>query len=91
MRLICPLCGSRDSREFSYLGDAKLMDRPDARAPFEDWHEYVHLRDNPEGVHKELWLHDYGCRAYLQVTRNTATHEVLEVVTVDSLKAEATS
>ena len=87
MRLNCPVCGSRDSREFSYLGDAKLLDRPAPDAPFEEWHAYVHLRDNPEGPHDELWLHDYGCRSYLKVRRDTKTHVVESVQTVDEVKA----
>ena len=28
MRINCPVCGERDSREFHYRGSAKLMDRP---------------------------------------------------------------
>lgn len=79
MRLVCPLCGDRDSREFSYLGDAKLCNRPEADAPFSKWHDYVHLRDNPEGSHVELWLHDYGCRAFLRVERDTRSHEIHSV------------
>jgi len=74
-----PLLGPRDSSEFSYLGDASLLDRPhgmaaDAAARF---HEYVHLRDNPAGIHRELWFHEQGDRSWLVVTRNTLTHEIL--------------
>ena len=43
------------------------------------WHEYVYLRDNPAGPHRELWQHVSGCRAWLVVTRDTRTHEVLGV------------
>ena len=28
-----PLLGPRDSAEFTYMGDAKLIDRPDWQAP----------------------------------------------------------
>lgn len=74
-----PLLGPRDASEFTYLGDASLMDRPDdmadgAEAAFCD---YVFLRDNPAGVHRELWFHEHGDRSWLIVTRNTLTHEVL--------------
>ncbi|MEM9011640.1 MAG: sarcosine oxidase subunit delta [Pseudomonadota bacterium] len=79
MRLTCPLCGARDLREFSYRGDARLMRRPAAGAAMEDWHAYLHLRDNPAGPHEELWLHATGCRAWLRVRRDTTTHEVLSV------------
>lgn len=74
-----PLLGPRDSSEFSYLGDASLLNRPDgmaadAAARFD---EYVHLRDNPAGIHRELWFHEQGDRSWLVVTRNTLTHEIL--------------
>ncbi|TPE51719.1 sarcosine oxidase subunit delta [Amaricoccus solimangrovi] len=74
-----PLLGPCDSSEFTYLGDARLIDRPDgmaegAAAAFAD---YVYLRDNPAGVHRELWFHEQGDRSWLVVTRNTLTHEIL--------------
>ena len=72
-----PLLGLRDAQEFTYLGDASLIDRPDGlRAP-EAFHDYLYLRDNPAGVHRELWFHEQGDRSWLVVTRNTVTHEIL--------------
>ena len=77
MRIPCPCCGERDTREFSYLGDATVR-RPDAAAadPERTFFEYVYLRDNPAGEHQEFWYHAAGCRSWLVVTRNTVTHEV---------------
>ncbi|MTH65474.1 sarcosine oxidase subunit delta [Paracoccus shanxieyensis] len=74
-----PLLGLRDAGEFTYLGDARLLDRPDASAPdaAAAFHDYVHLRDNPAGIHRELWFHEQGDRSWLVVTRNTLTHEIL--------------
>lgn len=74
-----PLLGPRDVSEFVYLGDATLMDRPDADAPdaLQRFHDYLYLRDNPAGIHRELWFHEYGDRSWLIVTRNTSTHEIL--------------
>ncbi len=74
-----PLLGLRDAQEFTYLGDASLMqrpdpDHPDAAAAFA---EYVFYRENPAGVHRELWFHEQGDRSWLVVTRNTVTHEIL--------------
>jgi sarcosine oxidase subunit delta len=76
MLIPCPHCGERGSEEFSYLGEAGLV-RPAEDAPMEAWHDYVYLRRNPAGPHRELWQHVYGCRHWLVVTRNTRTHEVL--------------
>ncbi|MBX2880696.1 MAG: sarcosine oxidase subunit delta [Granulosicoccus sp.] len=76
-----PLLGARDSAEFVYLGDASLLDRPDPDADdaLDRFHDYLHLRDNPAGVHKELWYHEQGDRSWLIVTRNTVSHEVISV------------
>lgn len=74
-----PLLGPRDAGEFVYLGDASLINRPDGMAEDAEplFHDYVYLRDNPVGVHRELWFHEYGDRSWLVVTRNTRTHEIL--------------
>jgi sarcosine oxidase subunit delta len=76
-----PLLGPRDAQEFTYLGDASLIDRPDWQA--EDaataFHDYLYLRDNPAGEHRELWFHEQGDRSWLVVTRNTVTHEITKV------------
>ncbi|MFT3688967.1 sarcosine oxidase subunit delta [Paenirhodobacter sp.] len=69
-----PLLGLRDAQEFTYLGDASLLNRPTDPAAF---YEYVYLRNNPAGVHRELWFHEYGDRSWLIVTRDTTTHEIL--------------
>ncbi|MDX5362309.1 MAG: sarcosine oxidase subunit delta [Alphaproteobacteria bacterium] len=75
-----PLLGPRDAQEFVYLGDASLIARPDGMA--EDapgrFHDHLYLRDNPAGVHRELWFHEHGDRSWLVVTRNTLTHEILK-------------
>ncbi|WP_309666951.1 sarcosine oxidase subunit delta [Tabrizicola sp.] len=79
MRLTCPLCGTRDRREFYYYGDAAYLQRPTVEAPAEAWDNYLHLRDNPAGVTRDLWYHEAGCAQWLVVTRNTVTHEVSAV------------
>lgn len=75
MRLTCPLCGERDRREFTYQGHALALDRPAPDASPEDWHAYIHLRDNPAGQTQDLWYHD-PCQSWLVVTRDTVTHAV---------------
>lgn len=90
MQIICPLCGPRDLREFQYLGDAKLLARPDASgvelatAPElqAEFHDYLHIRDNPAGVHDELWYHEFGCQSWLRAQRDTVTHKFARVVPV---------
>jgi len=74
-----PLLGPRDAAEFVYLGDAALIDRPDGLAEdaAERFFDYVYLRDNPAGRHRELWFHEQGDRSWLVVTRDTVTHEII--------------
>jgi methylglutamate dehydrogenase subunit B len=90
MRIACPYCGERDVREFSYLGDATPT-RPDPGAPdaIARFTDYVYLRDNPAGLHRELWYHGVGCQAWLVVTRDTRSHVITTVHSCDPHAAES--
>ena len=76
-----PNLGPRDAAEFTVLGDASLLNRPNWQADNADdaFYKYMYLRDNPAGLHRELWFHEQGDRSWLVVTRDTVTHAVLEV------------
>ena len=76
-----PLLGPRDSSEFIYKGDANLINRPDWQSDdaLDQFIDYGYLRDNPAGVHRELWYHEQGDRSWLVVTRDTITHEITNV------------
>ncbi|WP_195818782.1 sarcosine oxidase subunit delta [Roseobacter sp. MH60115] len=84
MRLTCPMCGARDRREFYYQGDAVACARPARDADIPAWDDYLHLRDNPAGVRRELWHHEAGCGSWLVVERDTTTHEVHSVALVEA-------
>ena len=71
----CPHCGVRPKEEFTIRGDASLA-RPAADADAGTWYDYVYLRDNPRGRHKEYWHHSSGCRRWLIVERDTVSHAV---------------
>lgn len=86
MRLKCPLCGERDRREFYYVGDAVALARPDPDAGISAWDDYLHNRDNPAGVTRDLWQHEAGCAAWIVVTRDTVSHEVLETALASDVK-----
>ena len=76
-----PLLGPRDAAEFTYLGDASLIDRPDGMTndALQAFIDYAYLRDNVAGNHRELWFHEQGDRSWLVVTRHTVTHEIVNV------------
>ena len=80
MRIRCPYCGERNLEEFTYRGDATVT-RPGNLDPSSEqgWVDYVYLRDNPAGRHSEHWYHGAGCHAWLEVTRDTRTHEIIDV------------
>ena len=84
MRIPCPFCGERELNEYTYLGDAGIA-RPEAGSPDAPrrFYEAVYLRENPAGVHSELWFHAFGCRRWLRVTRDTLTHEIRGAVFAD--------
>ncbi|GAA3071709.1 sarcosine oxidase subunit delta [Rhizobium viscosum] len=71
----CPHCGVRPKEEFTIRGDASLA-RPTGDADAGVWYDYVYLRDNPKGRHKEYWHHSSGCRRWLIVERDTVSHAV---------------
>ncbi len=77
MRITCPICGERDRREFYYQGAAIAAQRPQPEADAATWDAYLHLRDNPAGVTRDLWYHQDGCSAWIIVTRNTVSHDIL--------------
>ena len=65
-----------------------IGDMPDqAQAPLPDWDAYLHQRDNPAGMTRDLWYHEAGCAQWLVVTRNTVTHEISGVELVAERKA----
>ncbi len=71
----CPHCGLRDEVEFVCGGESHIL-RPDIVASDADWADYLFIRDNPKGLTFERWQHGFGCGAWFNVARCTATHEI---------------
>lgn len=71
----CPHCGIRPKEEYAIKG--ATLPRPAADAPQSVWFDHVFLRENPRGLYEEYWHHAAGCRRWLIVTRDTASHEVV--------------
>src|SRR5580658_4480502 len=61
----CPWCGPRAESEFSCGGEADIA-RPleTEKLTDEEWGDYLFMRKNPRGVHREQWLHTQGCRRW---------------------------
>ena len=77
LRIYCPFCGTRDQDEFRFGGEASV-ERPEhpEQASDAQWAEYLFYRNNLKGLHHERWVHSYGCRQWIHVIRNTASHEI---------------
>lgn len=73
----CPWCGPRDESEFAYGGEAHIA-RPQDPYALSDaaWADYLFMRTNPKGAHRERWFHAHGCRRWFNVERDTITHEI---------------
>jgi sarcosine oxidase subunit delta len=80
----CPFCGPRPEDEFAYGGDATLV-TPEEENNVEAIADYIFLRDNPRGWHKEFWTHRYGCRRWMIVERHTVTHKIKSVSLATSI------
>lgn len=72
----CPWCGDRAEIEFSYGGEADIV-RPVEGDKLDDrqWGDYVFMRTNTMGLHREQWYHAHGCRKWFMAERNTVTYE----------------
>ena len=74
----CPWCGDRDESEFAYGGEAHIRRPPDPDA-LDDaaWADYLFMRTNPKGRHRERWCHRHGCGRWFNVERHTVSHEIV--------------
>ena len=80
LHIFCPHCGElRSEEEFHASGQAHIPRPLDPNACTDaEWGDYMFFRDNPRGLHHELWNHVAGCRQFFNATRNTVTYEILE-------------
>ena len=78
--IYCPYCEEhREEEEFHPRGQAHLQCPADPEnCSDEQWGDYLFFRDNPRGIHHELWVHSVGCRKFFNITRHTANYEILE-------------
>jgi heterotetrameric sarcosine oxidase delta subunit len=75
LTLDCPICGIRDETEFTYGGDATVTRPPMDEGASQAWLNFVFMRTNPRGPHREYWHHVQGCRQWLMLERDTLTHD----------------
>lgn len=76
IRIDCPICGTRDETEFTYGADATVTRPAMDETALTPWLDYVFMRDNPRGPHREYWHHVQGCRQWLVLERDTLSHAI---------------
>lgn len=80
----CPYCLElRAEDELTYGGEAGITRPPPDSASDEEWTEYLFMRTNPKGAHREQWCCSSGCGRWFKVVRHTVTHEVSHVLKFD--------
>jgi len=79
----CPHCQElRNEQELAYGGPAGVR-RPIESATDVEWTDYLFMRANPKGVHREQWCCVAGCGQWFKVSRHTVTHEIMEILRLD--------
>lgn len=68
----CPHCGPREYTEFTFGGELRDLEAPDAESDF----RRVYLRENVAGIQTERWFHTFGCRRWLTLRRDTVENRV---------------
>ena len=86
----CPWCGPRDEIEFSCGGEAHRARPADPQTLSDEaWAEFLFMRANTRGAHRERWVHSHGCRRWFNIERHTVTYEILKVYPMTGAEAEA--
>jgi sarcosine oxidase subunit delta len=72
----CPWCGPRPEGDFTYGGEAHIArpSRPEVLSD-EEWGDYLFMRKNPKGAHREQWCHSAGCRRWFNAERDTVSYK----------------
>ncbi len=90
--ITCPYCGARAETEFTYGGEAGIQrpPKPDALSDAE-WADYLFMRKNPRGVHRELWNHAQGCRRWFEAERDTVSYTITATRTLGAAGGDTTA
>ena len=77
LKIECPWCGPRDQIEFTCAGEAHI-ERPADPSALSDaeWADYLFMRANTRGQHREQWQHAHGCGQFFNMARNTVTNRI---------------
>ena len=76
LQIPCPNCGPRNEDEF--ICWSEFVPRPASPSELsnEAWQDYIYHHTNARGRVQERWWHGRGCRRWVLIERDTATHEI---------------
>ena len=90
--ITCPWCGPRAEIVFSCGGEAHIARPADPGSMSDEaWADYLFMRKNPRGAHREQWNHSSGCRRWFNVERDTVTYRINAVYKKGERAPEAAS
>ncbi len=81
--LTCPFCGPRSESEFHFGGDYGNVRPEGDDVSAETWSAYLHLRHNPRGATREVWMH-MTCGELFRLDRDTVTHAIEAAISLDT-------
>jgi sarcosine oxidase subunit delta len=88
----CPWCGQRAEIEFSCGGEAHIARPADPGSMSDEaWADYLFMRKNTRGLHREQWNHSSGCRRWFNVERDTVTYRINAVYRMGQNAPEASA
>ena len=70
----CPTCGDRQVEEFQYGSEQEP--RPSHESSDTEWNLYLYSKNNVYGKESEWWYHQYGCKRWILLTRDTISNQV---------------
>ena len=73
LKIPCPHCGLRPFQEFTFGGELRDLESPDA----DENYRRVFVRNNAPGPQWERWFHVYGCRRWLTLRRDTVANRIV--------------
>jgi len=76
----CPYCDALlPEQEFAYAGQAHIARPEDPSAETDEaWRDYLYIRSNTRGLHKERWRHVHGCGRFFNAIRDTVSDRIQE-------------
>ncbi|MCB1491887.1 MAG: sarcosine oxidase subunit delta [Rhodobiaceae bacterium] len=73
----CPVCGIEGEEADFHCGGEAHVKRPQSKDPEnvsdEALRDYLYLRQNPRGLHREMWHCTRGCGKWFNAVRDTVT------------------